>query len=139
MCDVAGAGEGVRVVAVNSETAGVARVAGGGSLLRARLHIEEDTVYFGDTGPYRGLMSWHVEVDGNLWRLMGEPVPVVFLTQGNCIRLSGEAWVDKVDQDVEAKVNKPLRFIWSSRLAGTGPLTAATRGKPVPVPAPGAS
>jgi hypothetical protein len=108
---------------MNSETPGVVRVAGGGSLLRARLHIEQETNHYGfGTDPTPGLMSWHVEVDGNLWRHMCERVPVVFLTEGNRIRLSGEAWVAKVDRDVEAFVDKPLRFVWSSQLAGTGPL-----------------
>ncbi len=129
MCDVAGVGEGVRVVAVTRPgvTPGVVRVAGRPSLLRATLTIEEELLGFGDGNMYRGLMSWSLDVEGGLLDVMCERVPVVFLPRGNAPVLRGEAVVANVDREVINKVNRPLRFVWSSRLLGSGPVTVAER------------
>jgi hypothetical protein len=105
-------------------TPGVVRVAHGGSLLRAQLHIVEEAVTFGGGDWYPGLRSWHIEVEGGLpLTLMGQRVSVVLLTSGNRFSIRGEAWITDVQREVIDRVGEPLRFVWSSRLDGSGPLT----------------
>lgn len=101
---------------------GVVRVAGARDLLRAELTIEEEKVTFGG-GTYVGRRSWEVSVDGGLpLGLLGELAPIVFLRYGHRLVLTGEALVGDIRVDVEAKVNRPLRYIRSCRLLGNGPL-----------------
>lgn len=104
-------------------TPGVVRVADGGSLLRARLRMIEETVFFGDHTPYLGLRDFSIEVAGGLPDLVGHRVPVVFLARGNWQALRGEVIVSDVRREPHAPVNEPLRWVWSSMLVAAGPWT----------------
>jgi hypothetical protein len=113
---------GVRPGDLERDVIGVVRVAGGRDLLRAVLTIEEEKVTFGG-GTYLGLRSWEVDIEGGLpLGLLGTMTAFVFLRRGHRLVLSGEAVVTDIRVDVDALVDRPLRYIRSCRLLGNGPL-----------------
>ena len=101
---------------------GVVRVDGGGSLLRGTLvYVRQRGRMFAD-GPYTSLDDWSIDVIGGLPDLVGRYVPIAFLMRDNVGVFRGEAVVQAVEREPHAPVNRPLRWIWSSRLLGNGPL-----------------